>query len=295
MTNRPGLHLSIEGVRPGELHMAEDAALLAAAETGLASARAYRWPEPTVSLGRFQRAEAVLLDPSVPYALRPTGGAAVYHGHDVTLSLALPLQTLGTDARHVETVYRAMLRPLLTALHAVGVPATWPTEPVRDPQSAYCFGVRAPYDVVRSDTGQKCAGVALRITRGAALLQVSVPFRALRHDPRRMIAEATDAAVIPLDSGRLINAFAAALRTNFDVRTRLDSTLTRDEAVRAWLWNQWDPIGVNDVAEAADEYDGYVGAVSAVWQSPGQAAVLDRIRAGMGLPAERRTNDSGRP
>lgn len=31
--------------------------------------------------------------------------------------------------------------------------------------------------------------------------------------------------------------------------------------IRAILMAKWDPIGVNDVAEAADEYDSYIGGV----------------------------------
>jgi|WetSurMetagenome_2_1015567.scaffolds.fasta_scaffold08440_12 hypothetical protein len=33
------------------------------------------------------------------------------------------------------------------------------------------------------------------------------------------------------------------------------------KAIRLVLLHDWDPIGVKDVAEAKDEYDGYVGAV----------------------------------
>ena len=31
--------------------------------------------------------------------------------------------------------------------------------------------------------------------------------------------------------------------------------------IRAVLMSKWDPIGVNDVPEAADEYDSYIGGV----------------------------------
>jgi hypothetical protein len=35
----------------------------------------------------------------------------------------------------------------------------------------------------------------------------------------------------------------------------------RRDAIRRILMSEWDPIGVNDNPEAADEYDGYVGPV----------------------------------
>jgi hypothetical protein len=35
----------------------------------------------------------------------------------------------------------------------------------------------------------------------------------------------------------------------------------RRAAIRRILMSEWDPIGVNDTPEAADEYDGYIGSV----------------------------------
>ena len=31
--------------------------------------------------------------------------------------------------------------------------------------------------------------------------------------------------------------------------------------VRVSLWRDWDPIGINDISDADDEYDSYVGSV----------------------------------
>jgi hypothetical protein len=36
------------------------------------------------------------------------------------------------------------------------------------------------------------------------------------------------------------------------------------EKIRPVLMAEWDPIGVNDVPEAADEYDGYIGGIYAL-------------------------------
>jgi len=36
------------------------------------------------------------------------------------------------------------------------------------------------------------------------------------------------------------------------------------EKIRPVLMEEWDPIGVNDVPEAADEYDGYIGGIYAL-------------------------------
>ena len=44
-----------------------------------------------------------------------------------------------------------------------------------------------------------------------------------------------------------------------DERTKRAKAI--QESIRQVLLNQWDPIGVNDIPEAQDEYDGYVGGV----------------------------------
>lgn len=58
--------------------------------------------------------------------------------------------------------------------------------------------------------------------------------------------------------------------------------------VRVVLWEDWDPIGVNDCPEAHDEYDSYVGGVCALLLSNADASRLRQHLAhietvGMGL------------
>jgi hypothetical protein len=40
-----------------------------------------------------------------------------------------------------------------------------------------------------------------------------------------------------------------------------DQSREKRDVIRQILMSEWDPIGVNDTPEAADEYDGYVGPV----------------------------------
>jgi|SRR5579864_2433202 len=44
--------------------------------------------------------------------------------------------------------------------------------------------------------------------------------------------------------------------------------------IRRVLMNDWDPIGVNDTPEAADEYDGYLGDIYELIQSNASAAQI---------------------
>jgi hypothetical protein len=60
-------------------------------------------------------------------------------------------------------------------------------------------------------------------------------------------------------------------RTLTLIRAEQNGTMDKTELRRAWdeiqakirpvLMDDWDPIGVNDVPEAADEYDGYIGGI----------------------------------
>src|SRR5687768_7523544 len=73
----------------GITNMQVDIDLFHAAERGEFSLRFYSWDGPWVTLGRFQDPARDLLDPSlVPWVVRPTGGKAVLHGHDLTVTLA---------------------------------------------------------------------------------------------------------------------------------------------------------------------------------------------------------------
>ena len=176
--------VSVEPCLDGHTNMARDAVLLERAERGGAYARVYTWDGAWVSLGRFQRPEKALRDPTaIDWVMRPTGGKAVLHGHDVTVGMAVPLFALGiaeSDSRRVATVYRAVVRPLVEALTAAGLPATLAEETpfVRSAgQTADCFAHVSPNDIVDPDTGQKVCGCALRVTPGAVLVQASVPVR----------------------------------------------------------------------------------------------------------------------
>jgi hypothetical protein len=48
------------------------------------------------------------------------------------------------------------------------------------------------------------------------------------------------------------------------------------ESIRRVLLEEWDPIGVNDVAEAQDEYDSYIGGVHRLLAS---GASADQVEA----------------
>ena len=201
----------------GVENMARDAALLERAEAGGIHMRVYSWDGPWVSLGRFQKPERALLDPSgTSWVMRPTGGKAVLHGHDATLGLAANLRDLDIPdeaARRVSVVYRAVVGPVVEALALAGVPAVLAEETahVRSAgHTADCFAHVSPNDVVDPATGEKVCGCALRVTERAVLLQASIPLGEPLVDPA-LVFESPHAA----GGERMLDLedFARSLRT----------------------------------------------------------------------------------
>jgi lipoate-protein ligase A len=217
----------------GRDNMAKDAELLHFAEGGEPGWRVYGWDGPWVSLGCFQIPLRDLLDPdSIRWVMRPTGGKAVLHGHDVTVGLALPLAALAKIsgepeerlARSLKAVYRMAIAPIVSALRHCGLPAVLgedlrgssrspsPLHPpaLRDKGGARvadCFAVTSPNDVVHERTGMKVCGCALRLTERAVLVQASIPAGQPLIDPYRVFANPN---IIPLsqwDGNRFLGTF----------------------------------------------------------------------------------------
>jgi lipoate-protein ligase A len=178
MTSPHLLSVTFHPSADGHANMARDRENLARAEQGGIHARVYTWDGPWVSLGRFQKPERALKS-DIDHVLRPTGGKAVLHGHDVTVSIAADLGALGIEgSRRVATVYRAVVGPLVQALNASGIEAILAerTTHVRNTgHTADCFAHVSPNDVVDPETGEKVCGCALRVTERAVLLQASIP------------------------------------------------------------------------------------------------------------------------
>ncbi len=203
--------------------MARDRELLALAEQKGSFARVYTWDGPWVSLGRFQTPERALRDHSaINWTMRPTGGKAVLHGHDITVTIAANLHDLGIpkDAnRRVSTVYRAIVEPLVTALNEAGLPAILAerTTHVKNAgHTADCFAHVSPNDVVDPNTGEKVCGCALRVTEHAVLLQSSIPIGIPLVDPSLVFDNPhVPARIRELDP----EALATALRTIMESRS----------------------------------------------------------------------------
>lgn len=167
-----------DGVNDGPTNMARDAAFLEMDEPRV---RVYEWDRPWVSLGRFQVPEMTMKPGcGVDWVMRPTGGKAVLHGHDLTVGMGVPLALIGESEREVKAIYRKVIPVLVGALNAVGIPAALAEETpfVRGAgKVADCFAHVSANDVVDPSLGTKVCGCALRVTSTMVLVQASVPVR----------------------------------------------------------------------------------------------------------------------
>ena len=194
--------MRIDPPADGHTNMRVDLELFQAAENGDFHLRFYSWDGPWVTLGRFQNPERDLLDPElVPWVMRPTGGKAVLHGHDLTVTLACPHAGLS-----VREVYRSMIKPLVEGMRLAGQPAALGEETpfVGKGMTADCFRHAAANDVVDPSTGRKLVGCALKVTRTAALAQCSIPLSLPLVDPASVYREPHVAMPLAISAEGLI-------------------------------------------------------------------------------------------
>ena len=155
----------------GARNMAVDEALMTrAGRTGEAVFRVYGWSQPTLSLGRNQRARGLYDLPTaaalgVDIVRRPTGGRALLHHREVTYSVTQPVADV-TDAR---VAYDFVNEVLLGALNRLGVAAARATTTASLPPGPRpCFDVPAEREIVVGD--RKLVGSA-QWRNGGTLLQ----------------------------------------------------------------------------------------------------------------------------
>ena len=156
----------------GADNMALDEALMDRARTsGEAVLRVYLWSEPTLSLGRNQRAAGLYdLDAAgaagVRFVRRPTGGRALLHHREITYSVTGPAPEKGA----IRESYQWINRLLIDGLARLGVDAGLATgeRRARVPDATPCFEVPSTGELVVD--GRKLVGSA-QWRHGGAFLQ----------------------------------------------------------------------------------------------------------------------------
>lgn len=226
--------------------MAADVALLDEVIGGAPPAlRWYRWPEPALSLGRFQPAsdvdEEACRSRGVDVVRRPTGGRALLHGSDLTYSVVMARPAGPAGA--IDAVYGWIAAGLAAGLGRLGLVAEVAHH--EGATAAACFSSLRGSDLRVG--GAKLVGSAQVHREGAILQHGSVLVHRLDFDetdvlaipPARRDAERRRlrASTVTLDelgveagadevAAALTWGFATALDLDFTSRPRVAGTET---------------------------------------------------------------------
>ena len=150
---------------------------------GIATLRCYRWSQPTLSLGYFQRANerhGHAASRDCPMVRRASGGGAILHDAELTYSLAIP--TADRLAAAARGLYDSIHAALVEAISAMGVPVSICTNSASQSNPRFlCFQRHGPGDVMLGNA--KVAGSAQRRHRAAILQHGSILLAASRCAP----------------------------------------------------------------------------------------------------------------
>ena len=141
-------------LRTGALHPATNLALdEALLRSGTETLRLYAWDPPGLSLGFFQRAAEFDAPPGFVMVRRPTGGGAIAHTGELTLSWVGRRRRVDDAYAAVNALVRAAVAPLgIRARGGSGEPEAAP--------AGLCFDAHTCYDLLAGD--RKIFGSAQR-------------------------------------------------------------------------------------------------------------------------------------
>lgn len=171
--------LWVDGAHDPEENMRRDRALLAAAERSAEPVlRLFRFDPHGITLGAREHYEVALdLDrcrtDGIPWAVRPTGGRAIFHAEEWTYSLAAPIDDPRWGGTQSEAYHRVS-RLIVDSLRDLGVPAELvrPGRSASLASTAACFASTARHEI--EVNGRKLVGSAQRRTMRGLLQQGSI-------------------------------------------------------------------------------------------------------------------------
>ncbi|WP_373649401.1 biotin/lipoate A/B protein ligase family protein [Schlesneria sp. DSM 10557] len=194
----------------------DEALLLSAISSEVATLRWYQWKEPTVSLGYFQKSADFEVDSvlsQLPVVRRLSGGGAILHDCEWTYSLTVPpVQKLFSLP---EELYDIVHGSLVASLNRLGFPiAARGVSSKLGEEPLLCFQRRDSHDLVVH--GQKVVGSAQRRRRGAVLQHGSLILHASAAAPAVAgLADLCEAQVPPDLAGILAVPLAEAVAENW--------------------------------------------------------------------------------
>jgi lipoate-protein ligase A len=168
------------GSKPPALNMAIDEALL---EMHISSCvpifRIYGWQPHGFSLGYSQNPASVLYvdrceQNGIPFVKRVTGGGIIFHGDEVTYSIACSEEDIG-PVNSVKDAYKLLCEFILETYRRFGLNPYFAIEnPNREKvKSTFCFSSFEDYDILIG--GKKIGGNAQRRKKKVIMQHGSIP------------------------------------------------------------------------------------------------------------------------
>jgi lipoate-protein ligase A len=168
----------------GAENMAIDEALLRSFDPTLSLPvlRLYGWNPPALSLGRFQKASAVLdlercRDDGIAVVRRMTGGGVIYHADELTYSVVCAPGQI-PPASSIKDSFRVLTGFLLAFYRALGLDASYAVDALPEgtrlgERTAFCFAGKESFDILAN--GRKIGGNAQRRSKGVIFQHGSIP------------------------------------------------------------------------------------------------------------------------
>jgi lipoate-protein ligase A len=228
----------VDRARSGTDQMRADLELLErAAADGATSLRLYTWDRPTLSIGHFQAEDDVdrvaCERLGVDVVRRPTGGAALLHGGDLTYAVSMPLPE-GSGAS-VLGMYTLIARGLIAGLDRLGIDAAIARND--GPPGAVCFAGQQGADLRVGD--RKICGSAQVRRDGAVLQHGSILCTRLEVDETDLIAGAHDRAQL-----RRATVTLDELDARADARSVADAMIAGFESALRVHFQPLHPLGI---------------------------------------------------
>ncbi len=179
--NNIKFRLIISDTKSAKMNMAIDEALVKSFKIGdMPILRFYSW-EKSFTLGISQKIENYLdlLNLNKNYAKRITGGGVLFHGHDISYSLIIPVSYMKN--LNVKQSYEKICTFLLEFYKTLGLKATYAKddENIVLSSSSFCQVGFEAYDILVN--GIKIGGNAQKRTNKLIFQHGSIPLKEIEH------------------------------------------------------------------------------------------------------------------
>lgn len=160
-------------------NMAIDEAMMRALdETKLPTLRFYKWKNPSLSIGNFQKISEIdlefLEEMGIDLVRRPTGGRAVLHDDELTYSVVIPLEYF--EEKSVIGSYKKIATALVFGLKKIGIECDMQRKKRSSDEKlkGACFLTPSMYEITVD--GKKLIGSAQVRSKKVILQHGSIPF-----------------------------------------------------------------------------------------------------------------------